>query len=128
MNFPDDLRYTKDHEWARAKGTAVTVGITDFAQEQLGDVVFVELPAVGAILTRGASFGVVESTKAVSELYAPVSGKVLEVNGPLVEAPEKLNGDPYGQGWMIVIEPSNPGELGELLDVAAYKAHVDAQH
>jgi glycine cleavage system H protein len=128
MNFPDDLRYTKEHEWARPQGSKVTVGITDFAQDQLGDVVFVELPAVGATVKRGESFGVVESTKAVSELYAPISGKVVEVNGPLVEAPETLNGDPYVKGWMIAIEPSDPAELQQLLDVKAYRALVEAAH
>ena len=127
MTIPDDLKYTKDHEWARQKGTKVLVGITDFAQDQLGDVVFVELPAVGDEVKRGESFGVVESTKAVSELFAPVSGKVVEVNDPLVEAPESINEDPYEEGWMIAIEPSDPKELTELLDAAAYKAHVDEQ-
>ncbi len=127
MNFPDDLKYTKDHEWARQKGGKVIVGITDFAQDQLGDVVFVELPAVGDEVKRGESFGVVESTKAVSELFAPVSGKVVEVNDPLVEAPETVNEDPYEEGWMIAIEPSDPKELTELLDATAYQAHVDEQ-
>jgi glycine cleavage system H protein len=127
MTIPDDLKYTKDHEWARLKGTKVLIGITDFAQDQLGDVVFVELPAVGDLVKRGESFGVVESTKAVSELFAPISGKVVEVNDPLVEAPENINEDPYEEGWMIAIEPSDPKELGELLDAGAYKAHVDEQ-
>ena len=127
MNIPDDLKYTKDHEWTRQKGGKVLVGITDFAQDQLGDVVFVELPAVGDEVKRGESFGVVESTKAVSELFAPVSGKVVEVNDPLVEAPEHINEDPYEEGWMIAIEPSDPRELTELLDARAYKAHVDEQ-
>jgi glycine cleavage system H protein len=125
MNIPDDLKYTKDHEWARQKGSKVLVGITDFAQDQLGDVVFVELPAVGDEVKRGESFGVVESTKAVSELFAPISGKVVEVNDPLVEAPENINEDPYEEGWMIAIEPSDPKELTELLDAKAYQAHVD---
>jgi glycine cleavage system H protein len=127
MTIPDDLKYTKDHEWARQKGTRILVGITDFAQDQLGDVVFVELPAVGDEVKRGESFGVVESTKAVSELFAPISGKVVEVNDPLVEAPESINEDPYEEGWMIAIEPSDPKELNDLLDPAAYKAHVDDQ-
>jgi glycine cleavage system H protein len=127
MNIPDDLRYTKDHEWARQKGTTVLVGITDFAQDQLGDVVFVELPAVGDQVKRGESFGVVESTKAVSELFAPLSGKVVEVNGPLLEAPESINEDPYQEGWMIAIEPSDPTELAGLLDAKAYQAHVAEQ-
>jgi glycine cleavage system H protein len=127
MNFPEDLKYTREHEWARMKGTKVVVGITDFAQDQLGDVVYVELPAVGDEVKRGESFGVVESTKAVSELFAPISGKVVEVNDPLVEAPETVNEDPYEEGWMIAIEPSDPKELSDLLDVKAYTAFVDEQ-
>jgi glycine cleavage system H protein len=127
MNFPDDLKYTREHEWARVKGTKLLVGITDFAQDQLGDVVYVELPAVGDEVKKGESFGVVESTKAVSELFAPVSGKVVEVNDPLVEAPESVNEDPYEEGWMIAIEPSDPKELAELLDVKAYAAFVAEQ-
>ncbi len=127
MNFPEDLKYTKEHEWARQKGGKVLVGITDFAQEQLGDVVYVELPAVGDEVKKGESFGVVESTKAVSELFAPISGKVVEVNDPLVEAPETVNEDPYEEGWMIAIEPSDAKELAELLDVKAYAAFVAEQ-
>ena len=127
MNFPEDLKYTREHEWARQKDGRVVVGITDFAQDQLGDVVYVELPAVGDEVKKGESFGVVESTKAVSELFAPVSGKVVEVNDPLVEAPETVNEDPYEEGWMIAIEPSDPKELSELLDVKAYKAFVEEQ-
>ncbi len=120
MNVPEDLAYTREHEWARRKGSRVVVGITDFAQDQLGDVVYVELPAVGDEVKRGESFGVVESTKAVSELFAPVSGTVVEVNDPLVEAPEAVNEDPYEEGWMIVIEPSEPRQLEDLLTSAAY--------
>lgn len=127
MNFPDDLKYTREHEWARLKDGRVQVGITDFAQDQLGDVVYVELPAVGDEVKRGEAFGVVESTKAVSELFAPVSGKVVEVNDPLVEAPETVNEDPYEEGWMIAIEPSDQQELAELLDVKAYAAFVAEQ-
>ena len=127
MNFPDELKYTRDHEWAREQAGRVVVGITDFAQDQLGDVVYVELPAVGDEVKKGESFGVVESTKAVSELFAPVSGKVVEVNDPLVEEPEAVNEDPYEEGWMIAIEPSDPGELAELLDVKAYAAFVAEQ-
>lgn len=128
MNFPEDLRYTRDHEWARSKDGRVVVGITDFAQEQLGDVVYVELPAVGAQVKKGETFGVVESTKAVSDLYAPVSGKVVEVNSPLIDAPEAVNGDAYGGGWMIAVEPADPKELAELLDAKAYTAFVQEQH
>ena len=127
MNFPEDLKYTREHEWARVKGDRVTVGITDFAQGQLGDVVYVELPGVGDEVKRGESFGVVESTKAVSELFAPVSGKVVEVNDPLVEAPETVNGAPYEGGWMITIQVSAPEELSELLDQSAYAAFVAEQ-
>jgi glycine cleavage system H protein len=103
MNVPDDLKYTREHEWARVKGSRVTVGITDFAQDQLGDVVFVELPSVGDEVKKGEAFGVVESTKAVSDLFAPVSGKVVEVNDPLVDAPETINEEPYEDGWLVVI-------------------------
>jgi glycine cleavage system H protein len=127
MNFPEDLRYTKDHEWARSKGGRVVVGITEFATDQLGDVVYVELPAVGDLVKKGEAFGVVESTKAVSDLYAPVSGKVVEINSPLVDAPEGINEDPYGEGWMIAIEPSNPGEVDALLDAKGYTALVQEQ-
>jgi glycine cleavage system H protein len=128
MNFPEDLRYTRDHEWARSKDGRVVVGITEFAQDQLGDIVYVELPAVGATVTKGETFGVVESTKAVSDLYAPVSGKVVEINAPLVDAPEGINAEPYGKGWMIAVEPSDPKELAELLDAKGYSAFVAEQH
>ena len=127
MDFPEDLRYTREHEWARNKGGRVVVGITDFAQDQLGDVVYVELPDVGDPVKKGESFGVVESTKAVSELFAPMSGKVVEVNDPLRDAPETLNEDPYEEGWMIVVQPSDPKELGELMDAKTYRAFVEEQ-
>jgi glycine cleavage system H protein len=127
MDFPEDLRYTREHEWARRKGGTVVVGITDFAQDQLGDVVYVELPDVGDPVKKGESFGVVESTKAVSELFAPLSGKVVEVNDPLSDAPEAVNDDPYEEGWMIVIEPSDPKELDALMDAKAYRAFVEEQ-
>jgi len=127
MDFPEDLRYTREHEWARKKGNHVVVGITDFAQDQLGDVVYVELPDVGDPVKKGESFGVVESTKAVSELFAPLSGKVVEVNDPLADAPETVNDDPYEEGWMIVIEPSEPKELEALMDAKAYRAFVEEQ-
>ena len=125
MNFPDDLRYTKEHEWCRIQGNRAVVGITDHAQDQLGDIVYVELPEVGDPVKKGESFGVVESTKAVSELFAPVSGKVVEVNDPLSDAPETVNDDPYEEGWMIVIEPSDPKELEALMDAKAYRAFVE---
>ncbi len=118
--LPEDLRYTRDHEWARQEGGRVRVGITDYAQEQLGDVVFVELPKVGARVAQRQPFGVVESVKAVSDLYAPVSGDVAEVNGELPNAPELVNQDPYGRGWMIVVTPANPSEWDQLLTAAQY--------
>lgn len=124
MNVPAELRYSKDHEWARLEDGKVRVGITDYAQDALGDVVFVELPAVGDRVTRGESFGEVESTKSVSELYAPVSGTVTEVNGDLADAPERLNDDPYGEGWICVIEPDDVADLDELLDAEAYREHI----
>ena len=117
--YPADLKYTKDHEWIRLDGGTGTVGITDFAQQQLGDVVYVELPEVGTQLTAGKVFGTIESVKAVSELYAPVAGEVVEVNGALKQKPETVNTDPHGS-WMIVIRLADPGELGSLLDAAQY--------
>ena len=117
---PKNLRYTKDHEWARRDGAVVVVGITAHAQEALGDVVYVELPKVGAILTAGTPFGVVESTKAVSELFAPISGKVTKVNTALSDEPAKLNTDPYGVGWIVEVEPSHPGQLDALMDADGY--------
>ena len=127
MTFPEDLQYTRDHEWTRLQGNRVTVGITDFAQDQLGDVVYVELPEVGDVVKKGEAFGVVESTKAVSDLFAPVSGKVVEVNGPLADAPETVNEDAYEEGWMIVVEISDPKELAELMDAATYRKFVEEE-
>ena len=125
MNVPDDLRYTADHEWVRAEGTRLRVGITDYAQDALGDIVFVQLPEPGIAVTAGASFSEVESTKSVSDVYAPVSGTVVEVNGELADAPQRLNDDPYGEGWLCVIEPGDPSALGELLDAAAYRKLIE---
>ena len=125
MIVPDDLRYSSDHEWARADGERVRVGITDYAQDALGDVVFVELPTVGQELAAGALLGEVESTKSVSEIYAPVSGRVVEVNTALAEAPERLNEDPYGDGWICEIEVSDPGTVDSLLDAAAYRQLIE---
>lgn len=125
MNVPEDLRYSTDHEWARSEEGRVRVGITDFAQDTLGDVVFVDLPEVGTTVTAGATFGEVESTKSVSDLYAPVSGTIVEVNAELADAPNRINDDPYGEGWIIVIEPSDPAELDALLDAAGYQQLVD---
>jgi glycine cleavage system H protein len=123
-NVPPELKYTRDHEWAKKEGPRIRVGITAYAQEQLGDVVFVELPKVGAKVTQRQSFGVVESVKAVSDLFAPVSGEVVEVNGELPKAPETVNADPYGRGWMIVVASSAAGEWDKLLDAAGYEAFL----
>jgi glycine cleavage system H protein len=125
MNIPDELQYTKDHEWIRFEGDRGTVGITDFAQDALGDVVFVELPAVGTSLTQGQTFGVVESNKTVSDLFAPVAGRVVEVNEELRARPELVNQEPYGAGWMIKVEPAS--DRAGLLDAAAYRAQVEAE-
>lgn len=124
MNFPEHLKYTKDHEWILVEGDSGTVGITEFAQGELGDVVFVELPAVGKALKQHDSFGTIEAVKAVSDLYAPVSGSVTEVNGELGKTPEVVNKDPYGKGWMVKLKIGNPAEVAGLLDAAAYKALV----
>jgi len=121
--YPADLKYTKDHEWVRSAGAEATIGITDYAQAQLGDVVFVELPAVGRAIKQGEVFGTIESVKAVSELYAPVSGEVVAVNDALSTSPESVNKDPHG-AWIIKVKPSNAGELGSLLDATAYGALV----
>ncbi|HTK44519.1 MAG TPA: glycine cleavage system protein GcvH [Patescibacteria group bacterium] len=118
---PPDLRYTKDHEWVRVEGDTATIGVTDFAASQLGDVVFVDLPAVGKAVEQFATFGVVESVKAVSDLYAPVAGEVVEVNADLGSKPELVNSDPFGDGWMIRVKVGDAGQLGELLDAAAYE-------
>ena len=121
MAYPTSYKYTKDHEWIDLTGDRGKVGITDYAQQQLGDVVFMELPEVGATLKAGQSFGTIESVKAVSELYAPVSGKVVEVNAALRQKPEVVNSDPHAS-WMIVVQLSNPAEAASLLDAAAYEA------
>jgi glycine cleavage system H protein len=125
MNVPDDLRYTADHEWVRVEGTRLRVGITDYAQDALGDVVFVQLPEPGTTVVAGASFSEVESTKSVSDVYAPVSGTVVEVNGELADAPQRLNDDPYGEGWLCVIEAADAAALGDLLDAAAYRKLIE---
>ncbi|HEV8325208.1 MAG TPA: glycine cleavage system protein GcvH [Myxococcota bacterium] len=126
MKTPDDLRYTKDHEWVRVAGDTATVGITDFAQEQLGDIVLVDLPAVGKDLKAAATFGTVESVKSVSDLFAPVSGKVTEVNAHLADAPETVNADPYGHGWMLKLKLADAGEVDKLMTAAQYQEHVRA--
>ena len=127
-NVPPTLRYTKDHEWAKAEGTRYRVGITEYAQEQLGDVVFVELPKAGTKVTAKKSFGVVESVKAVSDLFAPLSGEIVEINAALPNAPQTVNEDPYGQGWMIVIAPSKTNEWNELLTAAQYEQFLSEGH
>ena len=125
--FPPDLRYTHDHEWLRAQGSNWRVGITQFAVDQLGDITLVDLPKEGDLVTKGQRFGTVESVKSVSDLYAPVSGKVVGINAALKDAPESVNNEPYGKGWMIEIEPTEKSEIDELLMPDAYTAHVAAQ-
>jgi glycine cleavage system H protein len=122
--LPDNLRYTKDHEWVRVEGDKGIIGITDYAQNQLGDVVFLELPEAGRQLTAGQSFGTVESVKAVSELFSPVSGEVEEINSALVSSPEAVNTDPYGKGWMVKVRLADAAQLASLMDAAAYTAFV----
>jgi glycine cleavage system H protein len=122
--YPDDLKYTREHEWARADGDQVTVGITDYAQDALGDIVYVDVPRVGASVTGGEPFGEVESTKSVSDLYSPVSGTIVERNDALDKSPELINSDPYGQGWLVVVEATDAGELDQLMDADAYAEMV----
>ncbi|MBO8141073.1 MAG: glycine cleavage system protein GcvH [Firmicutes bacterium] len=119
--YPEDLRYSQQHEWVRREGNRVRVGITDYAQQELGDVVFVDLPQEGTTLQSGEAFAAVESVKAVSDIYAPVSGRVVEVNQDLADRPELVNQDPYGAGWIAVLEMENPAELDELLDAEQYR-------
>jgi len=125
MNVPEDLRYSTDHEWARVEDGRVRIGITDYAQDTLGDVVFVQVPEVGTKVEAGATFGEVESTKSVSDVYAPIGGTIVEVNTDLVDAPNRLNEDPYGEGWICVIEPDDASQLDALLDADAYRTLVD---
>lgn len=125
MSIPEDLLYSKDHEWVRVEGEIATIGITDHAQEQLGDVVYVELPDEDEEVTRGETFGSVESTKAVSDIYAPVTGRVAAANADLPDAPEAINSDPYGEGWMVKIELSDKGELSELMSADDYAKFLE---
>lgn len=125
--FPPDLRYTHDHEWLQAKGSAWRVGITQFAVDQLGDITLVDLPKEGDLVTKGQRFGTIESVKSVSDLYAPVSGKVTAVNAGLKDAPEQVNAEPYGGGWMIELEPTEKSEIDELMSPDDYTKHVAAQ-
>ena len=122
MNVPEDLRYTKDHEWVRLEDGRARIGITDYAQDALGDVVYVQVPTVGQQVVSGTAFSEVESTKSVSDIYAPVTGEIVEVNQDLADAPERLNDDPYGDGWICVLSVSDAAELDSLLDAAAYRA------
>lgn len=121
MFFPEDLKYTKDHEWIRVEGNIGTIGITDHAQSELGDVVFVDIPSDLSEITSGKAFGTIEAVKTVADIYAPISGKVIEINSAVNDNPEVVNKDPYGEGWLIKVEITNPDELNSLLDVDAYK-------
>jgi glycine cleavage system H protein len=127
MAYPANYRYTKEHEWVDVKGDVASIGITDYAQHELGDVVFVELPKPGSKVEAGKTFGTVESVKAVSDIYAPASGEVLEANGDLQNKPEKINADPHGAGWLIKIRIANPAEISALMDTAAYEAYIASQ-
>ena len=127
MEFPEDLKYTKEHEWVKEDGDTVTIGITDYAQDSLGDVVYVELPEADSTITSGDTFGVVESVKAVSDLYAPVSGTVTEVNDAVVDSPESINDEPYGDAWLLKIELSDAGELDGLMTAEDYKAYTEEE-
>jgi glycine cleavage system H protein len=118
--YPDDLKYTREHEWARAEGDRVTVGITHYAQEALGDIVYVDVPPVGTTVSSGEAFGEVESTKSVSDLYSPVSGTIVERNDELDKSPELINSDPYGQGWLVVVQITDADELDQLMEADAY--------
>jgi glycine cleavage system H protein len=124
MSYPENYKYTKEHEWVLIEGDKGTIGITDHAQSELGDIVFVDLPKAGATVTRGQTFGSVESVKAVSDIYAPVSGEVLEINAGLSTTPEKLNSDPHGEAWLIKVKLAKPGEINELLAAADYQKYI----
>lgn len=125
MEFPEDLRYTREHEWARAEGNRVRVGITDFAQDALGDVVYVDVPAVGAVVQADAAFGEVESTKSVSDVFSPLDGTIVERNPLLDDRPELVNEQPYGDGWIVVIEVADPSVVEQLMDAASYRSFVE---
>lgn len=127
MAYPANYRYTKQHEWVEVNGDTATVGITDYAQHELGDVVFVELPVPGVKVTAGKTFGTVESVKAVSEIFAPVSGEVVQSNGDLQNGPQRINDDPHGEGWLIRVQLSNPAELNALMDTKAYETYIASQ-
>jgi len=127
MDFPSDLKYSKEHEWVKLEGETATVGITDYAQDSLGDVVYVELPSEGGSVTKGEPFGVVESVKAVSDLYAPVSGSVTEVNDAVVDSTDAVNEDPYGDAWMIRVKVESPDELDDLMNSEEYQAFIEEE-
>ncbi|MFO7983147.1 MAG: glycine cleavage system protein GcvH [Desulfuromonadales bacterium] len=127
MEFPEELKYTEEHEWVLTEGELVTIGITDFAQDQLGDVVFVELPDEGATVEAGKVFGVVESVKAVSDIYCPISGEVVEINSELVDNPEILNTSPYEDAWMIKVQPSDSSQLDDLMNASAYQKFIEEE-
>jgi glycine cleavage system H protein len=124
MNFPENVKYTADHEWIRVEGKFGWIGITDYAQGELGDIVYVEIPAVGTKIEKGKSFGTIEAVKAVSDLFAPIAGEVVEINAEMKDHPEVVNKDPYGEGWMVKIVITDPAQLDDLLDVQAYKTLI----
>ena len=125
MEFPDDVGYTKEHEWARLEGGRVRIGVTDFAQDALGDVVYVDLPETGASIRADEAFGEVESTKSVSDVYSPISGTIVEKNPLIEDAPELVNQQPYGDGWLVLVEPADPADVGRLMNAEAYKSMVE---
>lgn len=124
MNFPDDLKYSKEHEWVRVTGKIATIGVSDYAQSQLGEIVFVELPDDGEEFGQDDAIGVVESVKSVNDVYSPVSGRIIETNDPIVDSPEIVNEDPYGEGWFVKIEISDPKELKDLMTAKEYEAYI----
>lgn len=124
MNFPEDLKFSKEHEWVRVNGNIATIGVSDYAQDQLGEVVFVELPDEGEEFEKDDAFGVIESVKSVNDIYAPLSGRIVEVNDPVVDSPEIVNEDPYVEGWLVKIEISDPKELSELMSAKDYEAYI----
>lgn len=124
MTFPEDLKYSKEHEWVRLGGNTATIGLSDFAQDQLGEIVFVELPEEGEEFGKDDAFGVVESVKSVNDVYAPVSGRIVEINDPVVDSPEIVNEDPYGDGWLIKIEVTDPADLKDLMTAKQYEAYI----
>ena len=125
MNVPEELRYSTDHEWAKVEDGRVRMGITDYAQDALGDVVFVQIPDAGTRVAQGDSFSEVESTKSVSDIYAPIAGTIVEVNQELADSPQRVNEDPYGEGWLVVIDPDDASQVDQLLDAAAYRALIE---